>query len=113
MPKTASRYLNFIAGKWIESRTGKWSEDRNPADDGDVLGEVPKSDAGDVDAAVKAAQKAFRTWRLVPAPKRGEIMGRAAAILKGRVEAGETFRSPGFAPGLPRRAASKRRPSHG
>ncbi|MCE9584572.1 MAG: aldehyde dehydrogenase family protein, partial [Planctomycetes bacterium] len=86
MPKTATRWLNYIAGKWVESKTGRWSADRNPADDGDVIGEVPRSDASDVDAAVKAAAKAFKTWRLVPAPKRGEMMGRVAQILRERKE---------------------------
>ncbi|MCC6741436.1 MAG: aldehyde dehydrogenase family protein [Planctomycetia bacterium] len=86
MPKTTSRYLNLIGGKWVEPKTGKWFESRNPADDGDVVGEVAKSGPDDVDAAVKAARKAFDGWRLVPAPKRSEIMGRVAQILRDRKE---------------------------
>jgi len=88
MPKTStpSRHFNLIGGKWVPSKTGRWFEDRNPADRDDVLAELPKSGAEDVDLAVKAAKKAFATWRLVPAPKRAEIMGRAAAILRERKE---------------------------
>lgn len=86
MPKVATRTLNLIGGKWVAAKSGKWFESRNPADDGDVVGEVAKSGADDVDAAVKAARKAFDGWRLTPAPKRSEIMGRVAQILRERKE---------------------------
>ncbi|NUN48551.1 MAG: aldehyde dehydrogenase family protein [Candidatus Brocadiae bacterium] len=84
--KTATRYLNFIGGRWVEAASGRWFESRNPADHGEVVGEVAKSGAEDVDRAVAAAQKAFAGWRLVPAPRRGEILGRVAAILRERKE---------------------------
>ena len=48
----------------------------NPADHSDVVGAFPASDAEDVDAAVAAAKKAYASWRLVPAPKRAEILTR-------------------------------------
>ncbi|MEK7468724.1 MAG: aldehyde dehydrogenase family protein [Planctomycetota bacterium] len=86
MPKVTTRTLNLIGGKWVEAKSGKWFESRNPADDGDVVGEVAKSGPDDVDAAVKAARKAFDGWRLTPAPKRSEIMGRVAQILRERKE---------------------------
>ena len=53
----------------------------NPADNTDVLGSFPASDAEDVALAVAAAKKAFETWRLVPAPKRAEILHRAGYML--------------------------------
>ena len=86
MPKVTTRTLNLIGGKWVEAKSGKWFESRNPADDGEVVSEVAKSGAEDVDLAVKSAQKAFKSWRLVPAPKRSEIMGRVAQILRERKE---------------------------
>jgi aldehyde dehydrogenase (NAD+) len=86
MPRSTSRYLNLIDGRWVEARSGKWFESRNPADSAEVVGEAPKSGAEDVDLAVKAAARAFRSWRLVPAPKRSEIMGRVAQILRERKE---------------------------
>jgi alpha-ketoglutaric semialdehyde dehydrogenase len=49
---------------------------------GEVLGRFPKSDAEDVARAVEAAQSAYEEWRLVPAPKRGEILFRFAQILE-------------------------------
>jgi len=50
------------------------------------VGEFPASSAEDVDAAVAAAKKAFATWRLVPAPKRAEILYRTGQLLQERKE---------------------------
>src|SRR3984885_5206911 len=77
---------NFIDGEWVESSTGETFEDRNPADTRDVVGIFQKSAKADVDAAVDAAKRAFSRWRLVPAPRRAEIVFRAAEILIGRKE---------------------------
>ena len=41
---------------------------------GSVIGRVKRAEAADVDAALAAAQTAFETWRLVPAPRRGELV---------------------------------------
>ncbi len=83
---TSREYLNLIGGKWVPSRSGKTFENRNPARSSDLVGTFPDSDASDVDAAVKAAARAFATWRLVPAPRRAEIIFRAAEILRDRKE---------------------------
>jgi aldehyde dehydrogenase (NAD+) len=56
-------------------------ESTSPAT-GEVLGTFPKSDAADVERAVETARAAFETWRLVPAPRRGEILYRFAQILE-------------------------------
>ncbi len=49
---------------------------------GDVLGTVPEADAAAVDAAVEKARAAYEEWRLVPAPRRGEILFRFAQVLE-------------------------------
>jgi len=79
-------FKNFIDGEWVESVTGETFEDRNPADTRDVVGIFQKSNKADVDAAVDAAKHAFERWRLVPAPRRAEIVFRAAEILIERKE---------------------------
>jgi aldehyde dehydrogenase (NAD+) len=56
-------------------------ESTSPAT-GDVLGSVPEADAAAVDRAVETAQAAFEDWRLVPAPRRGEILFRFAQVLE-------------------------------
>jgi alpha-ketoglutaric semialdehyde dehydrogenase len=82
-PKT---YQNLIGGKWVDSATGRTFENRNPADTREVVGNFQDSDERDVAAAVAAAHKAYAHWRLVPAPKRGEILFKAAQLLVERKE---------------------------
>jgi alpha-ketoglutaric semialdehyde dehydrogenase len=79
-------FKNYINGEWVEPRSGKAIEDRNPANIDELVGMFPASGADDVAAAVEAAKKAYKRWRLTPAPKRAEILFRAAEILVGRKE---------------------------
>jgi alpha-ketoglutaric semialdehyde dehydrogenase len=79
-------FKNLINGEWIESRSGRTFENRNPADTTELLGIFPASGEQDVRAAVESARAAYKTWRLVPAPKRAEILFRAAEILVRRKE---------------------------
>lgn len=79
-------YYNLIGGEWVASHSGKTFENRNPADTNDIVGVFQDSQESDVHAAVAAAQAAFASWRLVPAPKRGEILFRAGQILRERKE---------------------------
>ena len=74
-------YHNLIGGEWKPAVSGKTVLNLNPADHTDVVGAFPSSHAEDVALAVAAAKKAFATWRLVPAPKRAEILLRAGSIL--------------------------------
>ena len=79
-------FKNYIAGEWNESSTGGTFERRNPAT-GELVGVFTKSGPDDVDRAVAAAKRAFETWRLYPAPKRGEILFKVARILEDRKDA--------------------------
>lgn len=82
----AKVYKNLIGGQWMESRTGRTFENRNPADARDLVGVFQRSGREDVDAAVAAAKRAFERWRLVPAPRRAEILYRAGQLLMERKE---------------------------
>src|SRR5579859_6822727 len=79
-------YKNFIGGEWVDSKSGKTYENRNPANTDEVVGHFVASNEADVNAAVDAAKQAYKSWRLVPAPKRAEILYRAAEILVQRKE---------------------------
>jgi alpha-ketoglutaric semialdehyde dehydrogenase len=79
-------YKNFIDGEWVEASTGQTFENRNPADTRDVVGIFQRSGKADVDAAIGAAKQAFAKWRLIPAPRRAEIIYRAAEMLMERKE---------------------------
>jgi len=71
-------YKNYIGGQWVKSKSGETFENRNPANTDEVVGIFQKSTPEDVDDAVAAAKEAFKKWRLVPAPKRAEILSRVA-----------------------------------
>jgi aldehyde dehydrogenase (NAD+) len=79
-------YHNYIDGAWVGSSSGELFENRNPAKHEDLIGLFPKSTAADVAAAVDAAGRAYSRWRLVPAPRRAEILFRAAQLLAERKE---------------------------
>jgi alpha-ketoglutaric semialdehyde dehydrogenase len=78
---TYPTYHNLIGGQWLPATGGETILNLNPADHSDVIGAFPSSTAEDVSLAVAAAKKAFAAWRLVPAPKRAELLARAGAIL--------------------------------
>lgn len=75
------RIKNYINGKWVDSKSGQSFQSINPADKNEVVGTIPKSGREDIDRAVKAAREAYESWQLTPAPRRGEILFRAAEIL--------------------------------
>jgi alpha-ketoglutaric semialdehyde dehydrogenase len=76
----ARAFQNYIAGEWVDAGSGETFDSHSPAN-GDLIGSFPKSAPADVDRAVAAAKEAFASWRLVPAPKRGEIMFRFAGLV--------------------------------
>ncbi|MEM7786293.1 MAG: aldehyde dehydrogenase family protein [Bacteroidota bacterium] len=80
----APTYQNYINGQWVDAASGETFESRNPARRSDLIGHFPASGAEDVAAAVEAAEAAFETWRLMPAPKRGEILKRVGDLLTER-----------------------------
>src|SRR5437899_4401087 len=82
----ATTYHNFIDGAWVPSVSGDLFEDRNPANTHDVVGVFQKSTAADVANAIDAARLAYEHWRLVPAPRRAEILFRAAQLIADRKE---------------------------
>jgi aldehyde dehydrogenase (NAD+) len=71
---------NLIGGEWVDASGDETFESRSPAN-GDLIGAFPRSSADDVDRAVAAAKEAYASWRLVPAPKRGEILFRFGALV--------------------------------
>src|SRR5512143_2483344 len=81
---------NYIDGEWVDPAGSETFESINPADKREVVGVVVKSTKADIDRAVAAARAAYESWRLVPAPKRGEILFRAAeALVKEKQRLGE------------------------
>jgi aldehyde dehydrogenase (NAD+) len=82
---TGPVYSNYIDGRWVAPTAGTF-ENRNPANTDDLIGLFPDSTADDALAAIAAARTAFPKWRRFPAPKRAEILFRAAELLVARKE---------------------------
>src|SRR3984893_6633946 len=80
-------YLNFIDGSWVPSGSNHLFENRNPANTDDLVGVFQKSTRQDVAHAIDAARRAYEHWRLVPAPRRAEVLFRAAQLIAERKEA--------------------------
>ena len=73
---------SYIAGEWFAPDSGQAIEVRNPADWDDVLGSGYLAGVAEAEAAVAAAEAVRGGWAATPVPKRGEIIERAADILK-------------------------------
>jgi acyl-CoA reductase-like NAD-dependent aldehyde dehydrogenase len=76
-------FQNYINGKWVKGRNS--FQTINPANE-ELLAEIAQAENSDVDAAVKAATEAFKSWRLTPAPIRGELLFKIGDILKQKKE---------------------------
>src|SRR5881275_141855 len=86
MTTTSARtFKNYIDGEWVDASSGETFDSTSPAN-GDAIGVFPRSGPDDVDRAVAAAKAAYEEWRLVPAPKRGEILFRFGALLADQKE---------------------------
>lgn len=80
-----NKYQNFINGKFVPS-TGKNEITVSNPSNGQVLGTVPDSSPGDVDAALSAAAAAQREWARRPATQRARALHDIASQIRGQVE---------------------------
>ncbi|MFL5255764.1 MAG: NAD-dependent succinate-semialdehyde dehydrogenase [Rhodopila sp.] len=76
----------FIDGAWTKAASGRAIDVVNPAT-GDRIGSVAHAERADLDRALEAAEKGFRTWRKVSAFDRSKVMRKAADILRSRADA--------------------------
>lgn len=73
-------YQNIIGGSLKDSSSREFFEKNNPANITESLGKFPKSNNADLELAVKVAKEAFESWKQTPAPKRAEVLYKAAEI---------------------------------
>ena len=73
----------LIDGVWCDAKDNKTLAVVNPAT-GSEIGRVAHASIADLDRALAAAQKGFSTWRNMPALDRGDIMRRAAQLMRER-----------------------------
>ena len=72
----------FINGKWLDAKSGKTFDVENPAT-GDVIAKAAEGDKADIDAAVKAARKAFESgpWKDMSTSERGKIIWKIGDLI--------------------------------
>jgi 1-pyrroline-5-carboxylate dehydrogenase len=76
------RYPIVIGGERRE--TGAWITSINPGNVDQIVGEVAKATASDVQDAIDAAKCAYETWRRTPAEGRASVLFKMAAIMRRR-----------------------------
>jgi 1-pyrroline dehydrogenase len=77
---SVTQHKMFVGGEWVEASNGETMEVLNPAT-GEVIAEVPKGTAEDVERAVEAAKKAWSEWQFKTPKDRMELLLKLADIL--------------------------------
>ena len=77
------RTSNFIKGSWKQAAEGRTFPTYNPST-GEILANVARSNASDVDEAVAGGRAALQAWDQVPSHRRGNLMVTFASILQSR-----------------------------
>ncbi|ATU91666.1 aldehyde dehydrogenase [Phyllobacterium zundukense] len=80
-PNFKKRYGNFIGGKFVEPKSGRYFENTSPVN-GQVLCEIARSDASDVDAALDAAHAAKEAWGRTSPAERSVILNKIAQVME-------------------------------
>ncbi len=76
---------HYIDGKWVQPTSGKSQDVVNPSTNA-VIGKLGHASKADLDAALKAAEKGFATWRKVSAFERGKILKKVADLMRTRAD---------------------------
>ena len=78
------RRPTLVEGAWSGGSGDNWYEVRNPADARQVVAEVPAMGPEDIEATLATAAQAQRLWRATSIVERGEILRRAATLVRER-----------------------------
>ncbi len=73
-------------GQWTSTTNSGLLDSVNPST-GEVLAQIHSCSAADYDALVEKSLTAFREWRKVPAPKRGEVVRMIGEALRAKKDA--------------------------
>ncbi|MEH6561637.1 MAG: aldehyde dehydrogenase family protein, partial [Marinobacter sp.] len=80
-----SRYGNYIGGEWVAPVKGQYFDNITPVT-GDVICEIPRSSAEDIDLALDAAHKAAPAWGRTSAQERSNILLKIADRIEANLE---------------------------
>ena len=76
---------HYIDGNWVKPTGSKSQDVMNPAKN-KPIGELGMASKGDLDKALAAVDKGFKTWRKVSAFERGKILRKAADLVRARAD---------------------------
>ncbi|RID88757.1 aldehyde dehydrogenase family protein [Peribacillus asahii] len=79
-------YLNYIGGKWTESKSRETYKHYNPANPSECFGTTVVATVEEVDSAVIHAKQAFLQWKQLSPVTRGEFLRKAADLLEQQTE---------------------------
>ena len=79
------KVLNLINGLAVPASSGKWLDITNPSN-GEVYGQLPRSESADVEQAITAANSAFKNWSITPVIERAACMNRLADLIKNNAD---------------------------
>jgi len=79
------KILNYIDGEFISSQSNEFLDNINPAT-AEVYSQITRSNASDIDTAVKAAEKAYLNWSNTTLNKRSEILSNIAYLIEKNLE---------------------------
>ena len=85
MGVSVAQHKMFVGGEWVESSSGETMEVLNPAT-GEVIAEVPRGTADDVERAVDAAKKAWVGWQDKTPKDRMELLLALADVIDEHAE---------------------------
>ena len=89
----AARYDNFIDGQWLAPKSGRYFDNVSPITGG-IVGQIARSQAEDVEAALDAAHRAKDAWGRTPVAERALILNRIADRMEanlGKLALAETW----------------------
>ncbi len=79
------KLANYIGGKLIEPKSGKYIDNFDPSR-GKVYSLIPDSDESDIEAAVAAASAAFEKWANTPSSERARVIEKMAELIESRLD---------------------------
>ena len=84
-PEFKNQYENYIGGEWVAPVDGEYFDNISPVD-GSLIAKVARSNSKDIDLAVEAGLKAFKTWRKTSVTERSNLLFKIADRIEENLE---------------------------
>ncbi|RIJ41631.1 aldehyde dehydrogenase family protein [Pontibacter oryzae] len=84
-PKFKEKYNHFIGGEWVAPASGEYFDNISPID-GKAFTKAARGNKEDIEKALDAAHKAFKTWSKTSAAARSKVLLDIANIIEENAE---------------------------